>query len=127
MECGPPIGQSQGWYSSEVGKMQGFTIALEGDEGFQKFLARKIELGAQLEFSVPGWDVTGFVTGIDSQWLQVSTVPSLEPVQIRIGSVRYVRDTGRRLEDLKSEDAAEVRKYARAITARARRANQTLT
>lgn len=107
--------------------MQGFTIALEGDESFQKFLARKIELGAQLEFNLPRRTIVGFVTGIDSEWIQVAELPSLDSVQVRANSIHYVRDTGCRLEDLQPGDAAEIRKYARAITARARRANQTLT
>lgn len=96
--------------------MQGFTIALQGDEGFQRFLARKVILEAELEVGTSGEIYRGFVTGLDSEWLQITTTKDQDAILLRLGAVEHIRDTGSRLDSLPSDAASRVRKFARTIS-----------
>lgn len=94
-----------------------FTIALEADEGFQKFLARKIALEVELKFSVGRSTYLGFVTGLDEDWVQITTSDEQRAVLLNISSIDSIEDTGVKLNTASIEVATKIRGYARSLRA----------
>lgn len=93
-----------------------FNIALSGNELLQKFIARRVakELEVSVTYSTGG-EVTGFITGLDEDWLQVTSTRRLSSVLINLSTVGTIQSTGRHLRDLPPRDREKVKGYLFAI------------
>lgn len=89
-------------------------IAYPENQLTQRYLGSRAVQGKELEFFLSDNEiVTGFVTGIDDDNLQVCVTPSLGAEMLSTRHVLRVRETGKILEDLKGSDLEDARRYTK--------------
>ena len=89
-------------------------IAYPENQLTQRYLGSRAVQGKELEFTLSGGQVvTGFVTGIDDDNIQVCTTPGLDAEMLSTRHITRVRETGRVLEDLQGPDLEDARRYTK--------------
>lgn len=89
-------------------------IAFPENQLTQRYIGSRAVQGKELEFFLSDREVvTGFVTGIDDDNLQVCTTPSLEAEMLSTRHVLRVRQTGRGIEDLPEDQIEDARRYTK--------------
>jgi len=106
------------------------SIGLDGDQIMQRYLARRIY--REIEFCITETDGTthlGFITGFDTQCLQMSTSPAHEadePHSVLIfWPIRRIEETGGRVDDLESDYKSKIRSYSHALRSQCEKALKT--
>lgn len=95
------------------------TVSLPDDEMWQSFVAIRVVRKSLLEFTtVNGEKVEGFITGIDDDWLQITTRHGLNAVLLHISNISKVMETGQKLMSLfesneySQDDVRKVEKFS---------------
>ncbi|QGJ94931.1 RNA binding protein [Gordonia phage RedWattleHog] len=89
-------------------------LGLEGNQVLQKYLAKKSVEMAELRFECNVASYTGFVTGLDQEWVKLTSTDSednLNPILLRLDSVNSVSETGRRMYDMGRQDAEQIKAF----------------
>lgn len=91
-------------------------VALDGDELFQKFVARKVVKSQELRVeTVHGSTFVGFLTGLDEEWFQLTTTIGYSAVLLRLANITSLTPTGRSIKNLSERERERVEGYAFAI------------
>lgn len=89
-------------------------IAYPENQLTQRYLGSRAVQGKELEFKISdGQVITGFVTGIDDDNIQVCTTPGLDAEMLSTRHVMRVRETGKSLDDLRGSDGEDARRYTK--------------
>lgn len=98
-----------------------------GLPGSQMFINALIQLVAkEKELSVTtmgGAVITGFVTGLDEKWLQMSTTDPLFMSLLRLEALEEIRPTGNTLESLKTiseSRKAQISRHSESVVRKAK-------
>lgn len=99
-----------------------FTISLKRDVVFQKFLAKAILRECEVFFNtLDGESSVGFVTGLDNEWVQISSKErsvdgEYRSVLVQIVAIASFGETGQKLYKLDEKIQQDVHKWANVIT-----------
>lgn len=91
--------------------MSSINVALEGDQVFQKYIAKKSATQRELCFEAMDRSYIGFVTGLDQTWVRLTETNTLEPVLVRVSNINSVSETGKAISDLEASQAERIRAF----------------
>jgi len=87
-------------------------VAMEGNQLLQKYIATRAKKERELEIGTLTEVHTGFVTGIDDRYVQITTSDELAAVLIGLANVTYVKETGYSVDALTDRDKVKkIREY----------------
>ncbi len=77
-------------------------------------------------YTIGGLDRIGFITGLDQEWLQLTTTDEQKLVLIQLLNIDFIEETGNTIRTIKAdkEQVAEIKKYAQTIFVKAREINR---
>lgn len=97
-----------------MSQQKNIDIAYPENQLTQRYFGSRAIQGKELEFFLPdGEIVTGFVTGLDDDSIQVCTTPGLSATLLSTRHVMQVRETGMTLDSLKGSDSEDARRYTK--------------
>ena len=94
------------------------SLSLPADALWQSFMALRVNRNALLKFTRGNLKVTGYVTGLDEDWLQICTRAGLSTMLISLSGDLVVEETGILLANddlLSEEEKKKVLDYSSAI------------
>jgi len=87
-------------------------LEMHDNQLFQRFIANRVSKEREFVFSTSSNDYTGFVTGLDSTHLQLTTTDGLRAVLLQRPNIDGIEETGRTLEELDPETQEKVREFS---------------
>lgn len=95
------------------------TVSLSEDEMWQSFVAIRAVRKSLLEITTVSGDVIeGFITGIDEDWIQLTSRGNYEAILINLGNISHTKDTSKTLmglfheEEISMEEVKRVEQYS---------------
>lgn len=89
-------------------------IAYPDNQLTQRFIGSRQVQGKELEFFMSdGAVITGFVTGLDDDSVQLCTLPGLTATLLSTMHIVQIKETGGIMDDLPGSQADEVKKFTK--------------
>lgn len=89
-------------------------IAYPDNQLTQRFIGSRQVQGRELEFFMSdGAIITGFVTGLDDDSVQLCTLPNLTATLLSTLHIVQVRETGQTLDDLPADQVEDAKKFTK--------------
>ncbi len=98
-------------------------FALPDDTMFINTIILRVAKEKEVTFvTVSGLEHTGFITGIDDEWIQITTTKDRRLVLLNILNVESIEETGKTIRsvDLSREDKERIKKYALTVYVKAK-------
>ncbi|WP_267716704.1 hypothetical protein [Streptomyces sp. CoH17] len=87
-------------------------IALGADEMFQRAVARRVVFGSELLFTTAnGREYRGFPTGLDEDWIQITTTADQTAVWLSLQQIVSMEETGKKIKDFDPVIQEKINKF----------------